>query len=283
MQASAVSRAVVAAMSVASSLDLIVDDAIVLHDSNKLTLRVLPCDVLARVAPVAHQVAQFEVELAQRLAESGCPVAALEPRVAPRVYQRDGFVVTLWTYYEPATPGEVSPADYATALERLHAGMRKLDVPAPHFTDRVDQARKLVASRDHTPALADADRRLLGDTLRDLRRGIGECGGAEQLLHGEPHPGNVLTTKHGLLFIDLETCCRGPVEFDLAHAPEEVSGHYPDADQDLLRDCRILVLAMITTWRWDRGDQLPNGLQLGTEWLSQIRTALERKELNIPG
>jgi hypothetical protein len=47
MQASAVSRAVVAAMSVASSLDLIVDDAIVLHDSNKLTLRVLPCDVLA--------------------------------------------------------------------------------------------------------------------------------------------------------------------------------------------------------------------------------------------
>jgi hypothetical protein len=51
----------------------------------------------------------------------------------------------------------------------------------------------------------------------------------------------------------------------------------------LMRDCRILVLAMITTWRWDRGDQLPNGLQLGTEWLSQIRTALERKELNIPG
>jgi hypothetical protein len=283
MQASAVSRAVVAAMSVASSLDLIVDDAIVLHDSNKLTLRVLPCDVLARVAPVAHQVAQFEVELAQRLAESGCPVAALEPRVAPRVYQRDGFVVTLWTYYEPATPGEVSPADYATALERLHAGMRKLDVPAPHFTDRVDQAQQLVASSDHTLALADADRELLGDTLRDLKRGIGECGGAEQLLHGEPHPGNVLTTKHGLLFIDLETCCRGPVEFDLAHAPEEVSGHYPDADQDLLRDCRILVLAMITTWRWDRGDQLPNGLQLGTEWLSQIRTALERRELNIHG
>jgi hypothetical protein len=66
---------VVAAMSVASSLDLIVDDVIVLHNSNRLTLRLLPCDVLARVAPVAHQVAQFEVELAQRLAESGYPVA----------------------------------------------------------------------------------------------------------------------------------------------------------------------------------------------------------------
>jgi hypothetical protein len=282
MQASEVPRAVAAAMSTASSLDLTADDAIVLHDSNKLTLRLLPCDVLARVAPAAHQVAQFEVELALRLAEAGCPVAALEPRVDPRVYERDGFVLTLWTYYEPAAR-ELSPADYASALERLHAGLRQLDIPAPHFTDRVEQAQQLVASRDRTPALAHADRELLGDTLRSLRRVIGGHDGAEQLLHGEPHPGNVLTTKTGLLFIDLETCCRGPVEFDLAHAPEEVSEHYPGINRDLLRDCRILVLAMIATWRWDRGDQLPNGRQLGTEWLSQIRAALDRNGLDTPG
>jgi hypothetical protein len=283
MQASEVARAVAAVMSIVSALELTVDDAIVLLNSNKLTLRVLPCDVLARVAPVAHQIAQFEVELAQRLVESGCPVAALEPRVEPRVYERDGFVVTLWTYYEPVTSPAVSAADYAAALQRLHAGMRTLDVPAPHFTDRVDSAQQLVASRDHTPALADADRELLGHALRALRRGIGERGGAEQLLHGEPHPGNVLTTNNGLLFIDLETCCRGPVEFDLAHAPEEVSEHYPRANRDLLRECRILVLAMITTWRWDQGDQLPNGRQLGTQWLGQIRAALERKGLDIYG
>jgi len=283
MQVSEVPRAVAVAMSIASSLDLTVDDAIVLHDSNTLTLRLLPCDVLARVAPVAHQVAQLEVELAQRLAESESPVAALDPRVEPRVYERDGFVVTLWTYYEPATPREVTPADYANALGRLHAGMRKLDVPTPHFTDRVEQAQQLVASRDHTPALADADRELLASTLRSLRRVIGERGAAEQLLHGEPHPGNVLTTKNGLVFIDLETCCRGPVEFDLAHAPEEVSEHYPGVNQDLLRECRILVLAMITTWRWDRGDQFPNGRQLGAAWLSQIRAALDRNGLETHG
>ena len=140
MQASEVRRAVAAATSTASALDLTVDDAIVLHDSNKLALRLLPCDVLARVAPVAHQVAQFEVDLAQRLSETESPVAALEPRVEPRVYERDGFVVTLWTYYEPLSPPEVSPADYANALERLHAGMRKLDVTTPHFTDRVAEA-----------------------------------------------------------------------------------------------------------------------------------------------
>ena len=153
-------------MSTASALDLMVDDAIVLHDSNKLALRLLPCDVFARVAPVAHQVAQFEVDLALRLSGTGSPVAALEPRVEPRVYEHDGFVVTLWTYYEPLSPREVPPADYADALERLHAGMRTIDMTAPHFTDRVAEAQQLVASRDLTPALADADRELLSHTLR---------------------------------------------------------------------------------------------------------------------
>jgi hypothetical protein len=194
--------------------------------------------------------------------------------VEPRAYERDGFVVTLWTYYEPAPPLVVPPAGYASALGRLHAGMRKVDIPAPHFTDRVEQAQQLIASRGQTPALADADRELLGDTLLSMSRSIGGSGAAEQLLHGEPHPGNVLTTKNGLLFIDLETCCRGPVEFDLAHAPVEVSEHYPAVNQDLLGQCRLLVLAMITTWRWHPDDQLPNGRQLGEEWLSQIRAAL---------
>ncbi|GAA2324732.1 hypothetical protein GCM10010149_92700 [Nonomuraea roseoviolacea subsp. roseoviolacea] len=40
----------------------------------------------------------------------------------------------------------------------------------------------VIASRDRTPDLADADRELLGDTLRRLRRVIGERGDGEQWL-----------------------------------------------------------------------------------------------------
>lgn len=277
MLASEVLRAVAAAMSIATALGLTVDDASVLHDSNKLTLRLLPCDVVARVAEERiRRWAEFEVELAQRLAQTESPVAALEPRVEPRPYVRDGFVVTLWTYYEPVSIREVGPRDYASALKQLHAGMRQIDMVTPHFTDRVAEAQWLVGSRDQTPALADADREFLSETLRSLRRAIGDRGGAEQLLHGEPHPGNLLRTKQGLLFIDLETCCRGPVEFDIAHAPEAVSEHYPGADQQLLHQCRALMLAMIVTWRWDRDDKLPNGRQLGLTWLHELRAALDR-------
>jgi hypothetical protein len=281
MKASEVPRAVAAGKSTASTLDLRVDDAVVLQDSNRLAVRLLPCDVLARVAHVVHQAGtEFEVEVARRLAETDSPVAELEPRVEPRVYVRDGFAVTLWTYYEPVPSRDVAPPEYAQALARLHAGMRQIDVTAPHFTDRVAEAQWLVGNRAQTPELADAERELLTNTLRSLRSAIDDRGADEQLLHGEPHPGNLLRTKKGLLFVDLETCCRGPVEFDIAHAPEEVSEHYPAAAQDLLRECRILVLAMIATWRWDRDDQLPNGRQLGTEWLSQIREALDRPGLD---
>jgi hypothetical protein len=270
IDASDVRRALAATRSTALALDLAVGDAIVLHNSNKLAVRLLPCDVFARVAHAGSEVARFEVELAQRLAEAESPVAALEPRVEPRAYECDGFVITLWTYYESVTSGIVSSADYARALERLHAGMRTLvDVACPHFTDRVAEAEQLVASCDD-PLLVEVDRELLSTTLRNLRRAIVDRGAVEQLLHGEPHPGNVLRTGNGLRFIDLETCCRGPVEFDLAHVPEQVSERYPSADERLLRECRCLVLAMVAAWRFEPGDQLPNGQRAARELLRAL-------------
>jgi aminoglycoside phosphotransferase (APT) family kinase protein len=234
-------------------------------------VRLLPCDLVAQVAPIAHQVARFEIGLAQRLAESGCPVAVPDPRAEPRVYERDGFAVTLWTYYQPAMSGEVSPLGYAKALERLHCGMRKIDLRTPHFTDRVAAAQHLAQTTHLTPDLADADRKLLITTLRSRRQAIADRGAAEQLLHGEPHPGNMLSTNSGPLFIDFETCCRGPVEFDLAHVPEDVSEHYADADQDLLSQCRVLVLAMVAAWRWDLGDQFPDRQRAARALLRALR------------
>jgi hypothetical protein len=273
MEVPSAARAMKAAKAIAATLGLRADDAVVLNDSNILTLRLLPCDVLARVVPAAHQSAQFEIDIAWRLAESGCPVAVLDPRVEPRVYDRDGFDITLWTYYAPVSAEELPPAEYADALERLHAGMRSLDIPTPHFTDRVEEAQQILADRDVSPELGEPDRRLLAETLRDLRSVIAGRG-KEQILHGEPHPGNLLATAEGPLFIDFETCCRGPVEFDIAHAPESLEEHYPGADRELVRQCRILKLAMVTTWRWDRDDRLPDGRRLGEEWLGSMRAAL---------
>ena len=134
----------------------------------------------------------------------------------------------------------------ARATACRHAQTRSQDAALHRSSGRGSAPR---GDRDLTPDLADADRELLITTLRSRRQAIVDRGAAEQLLHGEPHPGNVLSTKSGPLFIDFETCCRGPVEFDLAHVPEDVSERYADADQDLLATAEPLSL------RWSpRGD-----------------------------
>ena len=137
--------------------------------------------------------------------------------------------------------------------------------------ERAAEAGRLVASRDATPALAEADRVLLLSTLRSARQQIHRRGAAEQLLHGEPHEGNVLSTQDGPLFIDFETCCRGPIEFDVAHLPKDVSADYPVVDQVLLEECRRLILAMVAAWRWDVRDEFPDGHQHGRNILILLR------------
>src|SRR5438477_510593 len=91
--------------------------------------------------------------MGRRLAEAECAVGVLDPRVEPRAHVRDGFVATFWTYYDnepfPDPGGTLAPSrlgmehpppaesvsaadtawtDYAEALARLHARMRRIDV-----------------------------------------------------------------------------------------------------------------------------------------------------------
>lgn len=266
-------RAIAAARSVAASAGLAVEDVVVLQSSAKVALRLLPCDVLARVSAGDPRAAQLEVDLAHALVDAGCPVARPDPRLESRAYREDDLAITWWTFYTAGAA--LSAGDYGHALRRLHLGMRGVEPPAavPHALDRIESARRLLDDRDLTPELPDEERGLLTRVLGELPAELADRGGG-QLLHGEPHAANLLATAHGPLFIDLETCCRGPVEFDLAHAPPAVDEHYPGADLELARRCRLVVLAMVTTWRWDRNDQLPDGRRLAAEWLAQIRTML---------
>jgi hypothetical protein len=265
-----VARATAAASSLAEAVDLQVNEAVVIQNSNKLALRLLPCDTFARTALVGQEVAAFEVRVAKSLAAVTAPTASLDPRVEPHVYERDGFAVTFWSYYRPVTDLG-SPAKYAEALHRLHAAMRSIEIEAPHFTERIAEAERLLAHRHETPALAHDDRVLLLDTLHTAGQAICRHLNVDQLLHGEPHPGNLLSTPEGLLFIDFETCCRGPIELDVAHVPDEVSVHYPGVDQVLLQECRRLVLAMVAAWRWDVRDEFPNGRRHAVQILGVLR------------
>ena len=136
------------------------------------------------------------------------------------VYETDGFDVTLWTY-EPPAPQSVSPGDYAqassggtTACGGSTSRRRTTRIASRRPGHRRAAATAVPRSRTPTGSFSAA-------RCDARRRAIDDRAAVEQLLHGEPHPGNVLSTRNGPLFVDLETCCRGPVEFDLAHVPED--------------------------------------------------------------
>jgi Ser/Thr protein kinase RdoA (MazF antagonist) len=270
-----VERAVAAATATGTALGLTVDAVDLLHTSNRVTVRLAPCDVVVRVSPGEAswtEGAAFQLDIAARLAAAGAPVELLADGIEPRVHEHDGLALTFWRYHAPIPPADLEPAEYADALARLHAAMVDINAPsAPHFTDRVADAERTLTDHERSPDVTDDDRDLLLTTLRRTSDQL--LGRDEQLLHGEPHPGNVLRTRDGLLFVDLETCCRGPVAFDVVHAPEEIADHYPGLDPVVLRTCRTLMLAMIVTWRCDRDDNLPNGQQLRAEWMTELRSA----------
>ena len=74
-----VTRAIDVTLSIATDLGLPAETAALLHDSNRIALRILPCDVLARVAHVGREVGALEIEVAQRLTEVGAPAGTLDP------------------------------------------------------------------------------------------------------------------------------------------------------------------------------------------------------------
>ena len=172
--------------------------------------------------------------------------------------------------------GDIAPADYADALIRTHAGLRQIDLAAPHITDRVAGWAEEVDDPVQTPELPGPDRELLSTTLHRVRSAIKRWDTGDQLLHGEPHPGNLLSTSRGPLFIDLHTCQRGPVEYDIAYVPEEVAAHYPGANQHLVQQFRTIMWVGFTTMRWRPGDYLPNRDYWRVEGLNRLQAILDR-------
>lgn len=266
-------RAVGAAVSLAGSLGLTADDAVILHDSNRIVIRVLPCDIVARVSPIGWYSPVREVELARLLAtETDAPIAGLDPRVDPVIFERDDFEIGLWTYFEPGPSPELSPDDYSKILERLHGALRQIDMASPTFTDRLAGIQQWLSDGEVVPDLVHEDRDLLVQRLQPSSRLLTDVTERQQLLHGEPHPGNVLNPVEGPVFIDFENCARGPVEYDLAWVPTAVSNRYPGVDREVLDECRGFVLALVAAHRWRHDDQHPSGRRSGIAFLDVLRT-----------
>ena len=128
-------------------------------------------------------------------------------------------------------------------------------------------------NRAALPALAGADRELLiraFDTLRSQLLVLAPPA-SHIVLHGAPHAYNILLVGNEPRFIDFETTCTGPVEWDAAYLAPNAERFYGQALQaPLLRACRAMASVKTAVWCWadvERGD-----LREHAEWhLAQVK------------
>jgi hypothetical protein len=190
-----------AALTAAHAHGLPTSHPVVLRDLTNLIVHLRPAPVVARVQLTLGALrglawARTEIAAAQFLAAAGAPVAPPASDVDPGPHEVDGLLATFWTYvdHDPAL------ADATTAgrsLRELHEAFAAYDGELP-TCDRLGEVRRLVD---------DPELRAFAERLPPLDGGP---------IHGDAHLGNVLWTREGPLWSDLENICRGPREFDLA-------------------------------------------------------------------
>ena len=215
-------RAVAAAVAEAAAHGVRCDRPEVLADRANTLVRLDPAPVVARVATTtgvlragARDALAREVALAGYLAGAGAPVVPPAGVLPPGPHVRDGLTLTFWPYLPPAGPPAPSPARFGGMLRELHTVLAGYPEPLPYLgTPYGDIAAVLDGALPPGAAPVLPDRRALGERFARLRAELD--GRPGRPLHGDAHPGNLLSTRDGWRWNDLEDTCAGPVEWDLA-------------------------------------------------------------------
>lgn len=189
--------------------------------------------VLARVgaAPQEADLA-FELDLTGVLADQGAPVG---PPASPQQVLRSGdHAVGLWAYLDNDPAGRLTSPDVGALLAAVHRAGTQIVAdghPLPPYKNPA-KVRGRLDVLDRARTFGPTTLRLLGDALDERAAAVHALApdvAPEGLLHGDFQPGNLLRTPTGLVAIDWETACRGPLHWDLTALEGRCRrGQYPD-------------------------------------------------------
>ncbi|WP_133824225.1 phosphotransferase family protein [Actinomycetospora succinea] len=254
-------RAIAAATAVAAEHGVRCDDPVVLADGYSTVVHLRPSPVVARV-PTLYAVLRpgtawraREVEVVRHLQSVGAAVVPLSGDLPPGPHVRDGLTVTFWEYVAARPDAEVTERDLAPALAELHAALATFPGELPVLAGPTHDIPLCLDVLARDPGPLDAVQvRTLHDAHERLRPLIAHPPEPWQPLHGDVFAGNVIPTRDGLLWADLEDTCRGPRAWDVANlrpdpADRRALDLYPDAPSDEELDAMAeLRTLQVATW-----------------------------------
>jgi hypothetical protein len=228
--------AVAAAAAVARGQGVRCDDPIVLRDAWHVLVHLRPSPVVACVSssipyPVGPDPEGIvrELAIASYCARAGCKV--IPPLGGP--YDEGGHVLTFWEYVPPHD--DPDPRAAGRALRDIHDALADYDGRLPAFGHPEETAAML----DALPPTDDVE------LVRELAAQRPDV--AVQPLHGDAQLFNCLGSPTGPLWLDFETACCGPREYDLAAlGPGPALDAYGAHDADLAEPMFQLYIAWVT-------------------------------------
>jgi Ser/Thr protein kinase RdoA (MazF antagonist) len=182
----------------------------------------------------------------------------------------DGLEVTFWEYCAHAA-GEPTPDQLGRSLRLLHEALKDYPEPLPDW-DRFDGVGRILDAPALLARLSPVDRAFLRRTFRELCDAIAEFHPPKQPLHGEPHGANLLLSSRGPRWIDFESACAGPQEWDLTVLPDEiVLAYFDDVNRDLLHVLRRMRSLCVAVWCWLDPDRASVLREAGTYHLALLK------------
>jgi hypothetical protein len=258
-------RAIRAARAIAARHGLRSAEPRLLSDCNNTIVHLVPWPVVAKVAdtngrPAAPMRLRRELEVALHAARAGAPVVAPSAELPIRVHRHGDHVLTFWTYQRHVPSGE--PA--AGTLHEIHRAIQTYPGELPAFRPlpdahglRVPEPERSLLIREHTR---------LGTALEG--RSV-----PWRPLHGDPHRGNLLVTAAGSLWIDFESACLGPLEWDLSALPGDDAEAWRAVDPELLALLRRARSLRTVVWCRTRAGSGPEVQRAAATHLELLRAA----------
>jgi hypothetical protein len=236
--------ALAAAQAVARAHGVACDEAVRIAAGSNVVVHLKPAPVVARVmtgTAVLHDDPERwlarEVAVAAFLAERTDLVVAPSDVLPPGPHEHDGLWMTLWKFVpHDAQPPPPEPRELGRSLRALHAALADFRGDLAPLSEIRDWLERLLADLRPSPPLTQRDIDSLRFDLDALTPEVFKSPLSAQALHGDASMGNLLRTDSGLVWIDLEDVCAGPVAWDIAAlvASARARGHSADFIDELL-------------------------------------------------
>ncbi len=241
-----------AALEVGQVFGIRSDDPVVIQETNNTVVWLRPHPVIAKVGTRTDSVEGVirEHEVAAALRALGAPVAEPLTDSHPVRHPATGFTVTLWRRLDHDPTARVSGAMVASSLRQVHDALAVCGITLPDFRLGLQRARAALSDDVKMAALPAGDIALLREAFDGLLPRLESRSTSQYALHGEPHDGNRRSTSSGIRWIDLESVCLGPLEWDLAFLSDDARREFANVDHGLLTLLSMLNSARVATWCW---------------------------------